>query len=69
MIEQLRILKEIKIGLCLGGEIGRRTGLKILWKQFRAGSSPAKSTKTKAQLHQQQCAESGEIALYKIYFA
>ena len=30
--------------ICLGGEIGRRTGLKILWKQFRAGSSPARGT-------------------------
>ena len=33
-----------------------------------AGSSPAESTKIKAQLHQQWRAESGEIALYKIYF-
>ena len=33
-----------KYFICLGGEIGRRTGLKILWKQFRAGSSPARGT-------------------------
>ena len=29
---------------CSDGGIGRRTGLKILWGQPRAGSSPAPST-------------------------
>lgn len=29
---------------CLGGEIGRRTGLKIPWSNIRAGSTPARGT-------------------------
>ena len=38
-------MKNIReVTIMLGGEIGRRTGLKILWKQFRAGSSPARGT-------------------------
>ena len=32
---------------CRGGGIGRRTGLKILWTQVRAGSIPASGTRTK----------------------
>jgi hypothetical protein len=33
------------IGGCSSGGIGRHVGLKIQWRQRRAGSSPASSTK------------------------
>ncbi len=36
----------IHITRCLGGEIGRRTGLKILGPLGRAGSIPALGTKS-----------------------
>ena len=34
----------IILGACRGGEIGRRSGLKIRWPQGRAGSTPAPGT-------------------------
>ena len=33
-----------KVYKCLDGGIGRRTGLKILWYLYRAGSIPALGT-------------------------
>ena len=33
-----------------GGETGRHEGLKIPWKRFRAGSSPAPGTKNKNRI-------------------
>jgi hypothetical protein len=35
---------------CLGGEIGRHKGLKILRSNFRAGSTPARGTNLKQAL-------------------
>lgn len=43
-------LSLITISSCPGGEIGRRTGLKILGPNSRAGSSPARGTTFKNYL-------------------